>query len=306
MNQLVEDFLQYLRHERGQAEHTQRTYAALLSRFITWAEKQGLADWKSVEFSHLMAFLQHERERALANQPKESSRRLSSESLYLEIAALRAFYRFAENEKLLPANVAENLSLPRRWKRLPKALTSQEIDKLLAPETPETPQNLCDQAVLELAYASGLRLAELRNARLEHLHLDASFINVIGKGNKERVVPLGRKAVAALERYLSVGRPKLVRPRSPATVFLTKRGTPFAPVTLWLHIKQRVRRAGIPRNVTPHMLRHSFATHLLDHGADLRVIQELLGHASISTTEVYTHVAAHRLREVHRKYHPRP
>jgi integrase/recombinase XerD len=253
-----------------------------------------------------MAFLQHERERVLANQPKESPRRLSSESLYLEIAALRAFYNFAQNEKLLPANVAENLSLPRRWKRLPKALTSLEIDKLLAPETPETPKNLCEQAVLELAYASGLRLAELRNARLEHLHLDAGFINVIGKGNKERVVPIGRKAVAALERYLSVGRPRLVTPRSPANVFLTKRGTPFAPVTLWLRIKQRVGRAGIPRNVTPHMLRHSFATHLLDHGADLRVIQELLGHASISTTEVYTHVAASRLRDVHRKYHPRP
>ena len=306
MNQLVEDFLQYLRHERGQAEHTQRTYAALLNKFIAWAGKQGLVDWKAVELSHLMAFLLHERERALANEPKESARRLSSESLYLEIAALRAFYRFAENEKLLPANVAEHLSLPRRWKRLPKALTSAEIDKLLTPETPETPQNLCDQAVLGLAYASGLRLAELRNARLEHLHLDASFINVIGKGNKERVVPLGRKAVAALERYLNVARPRLVTPRSTANVFLTKRGTPFAPVTLWLRIKQRARRAGIPRNVTPHMLRHSFATHLLDHGADLRVIQELLGHASISTTEVYTHVAAHRLRDVHRKYHPRP
>ena len=306
MNQLVEDFLQYLRHERGQAEHTQRTYAALLNKFVAWAGKQGLADWKSVELSHLMAFLLHERERALANEPKESARRLSSESLYLEIAALRAFYRFAEKEKLLPANVAEHLSLPRRWKRLPKALTNAEIDKLLTPETPETPQNLCDQAVLELAYASGLRLAELRNARLEHLHLDASFINVIGKGNKERVVPLGRKAVAALERYLNVARPKLVTPRSTANVFLTRRGTPFAPVTLWQRIKQRVRRSGIPRNVTPHMLRHSFATHLLDHGADLRVIQELLGHASISTTEVYTHVAANRLRDVHRKYHPRP
>jgi integrase/recombinase XerD len=306
MNQLVEDFLQYLRHERGQAEHTQRTYAALLNRFVAWAGKQGLADWKSVELSHLMAFLLHERERALANEPKESARRLSSESLYLEIAALRAFYNFAQNEKLLPANVAENLSLPRRWKRLPKALTNQEIDKLLAPETPETPKNLCEQAVLELAYASGLRLAELRNARLEHLHLDAGFINVIGKGTKERVVPLGRKAVAALERYLSAGRPRLVTPRSTANVFLTRRGTAFASVTLWLRIKQRVRRAGLSRNVTPHMLRHSFATHLLDHGADLRVIQELLGHASISTTEVYTHVAASRLREVHRKYHPRP
>ena len=306
MHTLVEDFLQYLRHERGQAEHTQRTYAALLNKFVAWAGRQGLHDWPSVELRHLMAFLQHERERALANGPKQSPRRLSSESVYLEIAALRAFYRFAENEKLLPANIAGSLSLPRRWKRLPKALTSGEIDKLLAPERPETAQNLCDQAVLELAYASGLRLAELRGVRLEQLHLEAGFINVVGKGNKERVVPLGRKAVAALERYIEAARPQLVSPRSPANVFLTKRGTPFAPVTLWLRIKQRVRRAGIDRNVTPHMLRHSFATHLLEHGADLRVIQELLGHASISTTEVYTHVAGNRLREVHRKYHPRP
>jgi integrase/recombinase XerD len=303
---LVEHFLQHLRHERGQAEHTQRTYAVLLSKFVTWANTQGLTDWKAVELRHLMAFLQHERERALANQPKDSPRRLSSESVYLEIAALRAFYRFAENEKLLPTNLAENLSLPRRWKRLPKALTGREIERLLAPETPETPQGLCDHAVLELAYASGLRLAELRGVRLEQLHLEAGFINVIGKGNKERVVPLGRKAVAALQRYLEAGRPKLVTPRSPANVFLTKRGTPFAAVTLWLRIKQRVRRAGISRNVTPHMLRHSFATHLLEHGADLRVIQELLGHANISTTEIYTHVAGNRLREVHRKFHPRP
>jgi integrase/recombinase XerD len=306
MQTLLEDFLQHLRHERGQAEHTQRTYAALLNKFISWAATQGLTDWKTVELRHLMSFLQHERERALANQPKDSSRRLSSESVYLEIAALRAFYRYAENEKLLPQNIAENLSLPRRWKRLPKALTNREISKLLAPESAETPANLCDQAVLELAYASGLRLAELRNLRLEQLHLEAGFINVIGKGNKERVLPVGKQAVAALEKYLSTGRPKLVTARSPANVFLTKRGTPFAPVTLWLRIKQRVGRGGIERNVTPHMLRHSFATHLLENGADLRIIQELLGHATISTTEVYTHVTGKRLRDVHRKFHPRP
>jgi integrase/recombinase XerD len=306
MQTLVEDFLEHLRHERGQAEHTQRTYAALLSKFVAWAGEQGLSDWHSVELRHLMAFLEHERRRALLNQPEDSPRRLSSESVYLEIAALRAFYRFAENEKMLPANIAENLSLPRRWKRLPKALTNREIEKLLEPETPETPPSLCDQAVLELAYASGLRVAELRNVRLEQLHLDAGFVNVIGKGNKERVVPLGRKAVAALQRYLEAGRPKLVTPRSPANVFITQRGTPFAPVTLWLHIKRRVGRAGIPRNITPHMLRHSFATHLLENGADLRVIQELLGHANISTTEVYTHVAGSRLREVYRRFHPRP
>jgi integrase/recombinase XerD len=306
MQTLVEDFLQHLRHERGQAEHTQRTYAALLNKFVAWAANNGLKDWTSVELRHLMAFLEHERERAPSDAPKDSPRRLSSESVYLEIAALRAFYRFAETEKLLPINIAENLSLPRRWQRLPKALTGQEIEKLLVPEEPETPQRLCDLAVLELAYASGLRLAELRNLRLEQLHLESGFINVIGKGNKERVVPLGRKAIGAVQRYLEAGRPKLVRARSPANLFLTKRGTPFAPVTLWLRIKQRVQRAGIDRNITPHMLRHSFATHLLENGADLRVIQELLGHANISTTEVYTHVTGNRLRDIHRKFHPRP
>ena len=305
MQTLIEDFLQYLRHERGQAEHTQKTYAALLGKFIAWASKQGLNDWKQVELKHLMAFLQHERERPLADEPKESIKRLSSESVYLEIAALRAFYRFAETEKLLPVNVAENLSLPRRWQRLPKALTNDEIKKLLEPEKPETPKSLCDQAVLELAYASGLRLAELRNLRLEQLHLDAGFINVIGKGNKERVVPVGKIAVAALNHYIEIGRPKLVTLRSPANVFLTKRGTPFASVTLWLRIKNRVKRTGVVRNITPHMLRHSFATHLLEHGADLRVIQELLGHANISTTEIYTHVTGNRLRAIHRKFHPR-
>ena len=325
MQNLVEDFLQFLRHERGQSDNTARTYAALLGKFTAWAAQNHLTDWKSVELKHLMAFLQHERTRAArvgrtpsrtvppaddvgssgASSRRDSTKRLSSESVYLEIAALRAFYKFAENEKLLPLNVAENLSLPRRWKRLPKALSNEEIEKVLAPEAPETRESQRDQAILELAYASGLRLSELRNLRMEQLHLEAGFINVIGKGNKERVVPVGKKAVEAINRYLAAGRPKLVTPKSPANVFLTRRGTPFASVTLWLRIKNRVRRAGIARNITPHMLRHSFATHLLEHGADLRVIQELLGHANISTTEIYTHVTGNRLREIHRKFHPR-
>ena len=321
MQALVEDFLQYLRHERGQSDNTAKTYAALLGKFTGWAETQQLTDWRAVELKHLMAFLLHERTRRLLPfgrapsraggnaQPqtpgKTAAKVLSGESVYLEIAALRAFYKFAENEKLLPANLAENLSLPRRWKRLPKALSSDEIEKLLTPETPATKETLCDQAILELAYASGLRLSELKNLRLEQLHLDAGFINVIGKGNKERVVPVGRTAAAALQAFLAHGRPNLVTPKSPANVFLTKRGTPFAAVTLWLHIKNRVRRTGITRNITPHMLRHSFATHLLENGADLRVIQELLGHANISTTEIYTHVTGRRLRDIHRQFHPR-
>ena len=329
MQPLVDHFLQYLRHERGQSDNTAKTYAALLGKFTAWAETQQLKDWLAVELKHLMAFLGYERARKLlppgrpptrpgpdpaAEQDPEAAeaaagaprpRRLSGESVYLEIAALGAFYKFAEHEKILPVNLAENLSLPRRWQRLPKGLSSAEIETLLQPEALATPQNLCDQAILELAYASGLRLSELKNLRLEQLHLDAGFIQVIGKGNKERVVPVGKKAIAALHRFLEAGRPKLVTAKSPANVFLTQRGTPFAAVTLWLHIKNRVQRAGIERNLTPHMLRHSFATHLLEHGADLRVIQELLGHANISTTEVYTHVTGNRLREIHRKFHPR-
>ena len=252
-----------------------------------------------------MAFLQHERERALADQPKESSRRLSSESVYLEIAALRAFYRFAENEKLLPANVAENLSLPRRWKRLPKALTNEEIKKLLEPEKPETPESLCDQAVLEL----GLRLRPAARGTAQPPPRTASSRCRLHQRHRQR--QQGARRAGREQRPWSVEPLHRSRPAETGHAafagecFFDRRGTPFAAVTLWLRIKQRVRRAGVARNITPHMLRHSFATHLLEHGADLRVIQELLGHANISTTEVYTHVTGNRLRDIHRKFHRR-
>ncbi len=305
MDELVEDFLQYLRNERGQSERTQRTYAGLLRKFTIWAARHGIASWREVELAHLTAFLLHEQQRPLTGKPEAPPRRLSTSSVYLEIAALRAFYRFATAEKHLPANVAEQLSLPRRWKRLPRSLAHDEIATLLTPPARGQPWELCDHAILELAYASGLRLSELCGLRLEQLHLEAGFVTVIGKGNKERVVPVGSKACDALRTFLDAGRPRLVTRRSPGAVFLTRRGTAFAHRTMWARIKRAVRRSGIARPVTPHMLRHSFATHLLEHGADLRVIQELLGHASIGTTEIYTHVANQQLREVHRKFHPR-
>lgn len=305
MHSLVEDFLQHIRNERGQAAHTQRTYSALLGRFIRWTESHNIHSWELVRLEHLTEFLKHEQERKVARTGDDSGKKLSPSSLYLAIAAFRAFYKFCESEKLLPTNVAENLSLPQRWKRLPKNLTAGEIDQLLRATQPEAPESLCDDAILELAYASGLRLSELRTLRIEQLNLEAGFINVIGKGNKERLVPMGRGAIQSLNRYLEAGRPKLVTGKSPGAVFLTRRGTPFAAPTLWLHIKKRVKMRGIERNVTPHMLRHSFATHLLEHGADLRVIQEMLGHASISTTEIYTHVSGQRLQQVHRRHHPR-
>lgn len=320
MDELIEDFLQHLRLERGLSENTVKTYAVQLNRFASWGSKAGIVSWGGVDSEKLMAFLQHERDRKqggrgrpprtrkpeAADTAEKPAKRLSNESLYLGIAAIRAFFRYAQREGHVRENPAEQLSLPRRWKRLPKALTIQEVLRLLQPLTPESPASLCDQAILELSYASGLRLRELCDLRIEQLHLDAGFVTVIGKGDKERVVPMGRQAIEVLRRYLDVARPKLVQRKSPGNVFLTLRGTRFASVTLWLRIKRRARLAGIERNVTPHMLRHSFATHLLEHGADLRVIQEMLGHSSIATTEVYTHVAGDRLQDAHQKFHPRP
>ncbi len=304
MDALIEDFLFHIRHERGQSENTQRTYAAQFKMFVVWSKQRGLTDWKQVTTQHLIDFLELERDRKpAANRPGNA--KMSSASVYLRVAALRAFFRFTELNNLLPSNPAANLSLPRRAKRLPKDLTAAEIAQILRPLAVDSPDPLCDQAILELAYASGLRLSELKGLRLEQLHLDEGFATVIGKGNKERVVPVHRVAVDLIRRYLDVARPKLVTAKSPGVVFLTHRGTKFASETLWKRIKKRVRLAGIERNVTPHMLRHSFATHLLENGADLRVIQELLGHSSIATTEIYTHVTGRRLREVHRKFHPR-
>ena len=210
MQALIEEFGQYLRHERGQSEHTQKAYSNILNRFADWAGTRQLARWNAVKLSHLLSYLDHQRNKETPTgdhakkkrgRPRSESAKLSTESLYLEIAAMKAFYRFCVQEQFLPSNVAENLTLPRRWKRLPKALTAGEIVFLLRPPEPSTPSSLCDHAMLELCYASGLRLAELRGLRLEQLRLDAGFIQVIGKGNKERVVPVGRRAVEAIELH---------------------------------------------------------------------------------------------------------
>ena len=314
MQALIEEFGQYLRHERGQSEHTQKAYSNILTRFANWSNQQSIKNWNEIEFTHLLGYLKHQRKKITSKsnesqrkpgRPRSESTKLSTGSLYLEIAAIKAFYRFCVQEEFLPRNLAENLSLPRRWQRLPKALTHLEIEKLLQPINPITPASLCNHAMLELCYASGLRLGELQGLRMEQLRLDAGFIQVIGKGNKERVVPVGRRAINSIKNYLEYGRPKLIRKNSPGNVFLTQRGTSFASVTLWTRIKKCCIVAGINRNITPHMLRHSFATHLLEHGADLRIIQELLGHSSISTTEAYTHIAGQRLKAIHQEFHPR-
>lgn len=305
LRNVLDDFLIYLRHEKGSSENTQKTYSALLNSFAEWVFRHKITSWSDCTTKDLTEYLNDEHARSIKDMPTSPAHPPSESTIYLEIAAIKAFFQYCENEKILPTNIAETLSRPRRIKGLPNTLDTEEIDRLLRLPEQMQPWDYCDYAVLELAYACGLRLSELCNLRLEQLHLPEKFITVIGKGNKERVIPIGEKAIKSIENYLQHGRTALTTPKSPGTLFITRRGTKFAPVTLWLHIKKRLRLAGISKEITPHTLRHSFATHLLEHGADLRIIQELLGHADIGTTEIYTHVTNARLTNVFRKFHPR-
>jgi len=303
MQTLVDDFLQYLRTERGQSENTQKTYSALLSRFVRWAEEHQIAKWVNVQLKHLTSFLQDERQRALLNRDQKKERKLSSESVYLQIAALRAFYRYAENEKLLRANPAEHLSLPRRWKRLPKGLSDDEIKKLLRPLTPQTPSSLCDQALLELAYASGLRLSELRNLRLEQLQLAAGFITVIGKGNKERIIPVNKEIIAAIRHYQDLKRKEFDTKEE--VLLVTEKGKKMYPRYAWLAVNRSLALSSTLDKKSPHVLRHTFATHLMNNGADLNAVKELLGHSSLAATQVYTHNTIEKLKKTYLQAHPR-
>ena len=223
----------------------------------------------------------------------------------LDAVAIRIFFRFLVSRQGWLQNPAESLSLPRPEKHLPETLNPGDVRRLIESVGQGDPQGLRDRAMLELLYSSGLRVSELCNARLENLDLDSGFIRVTGKGNKTRMVPVGAPAFAAMKSYLESARPELVRPRTGAEIFLSIRGKKLTPQRIWQLIKQYAARAGLDINVFPHLLRHSFATHLLGGGADLRIIQELLGHADISTTQIYTHVEKSGLKAVLKKFHPR-
>jgi integrase/recombinase XerD len=199
----------------------------------------------------------------------------------------------------------EALPLPRIERYLPETLNEVEVERLIESIDTKVPHGLRDRAMMELLYASGLRISELANVRLENVDLDLGVVRVTGKGNKMRIVPVGSEACKALASYLSTERPKLVKRRSGSEIFLSERGTKLTTARIWQSVKRISRHSGLEKNVYPHLLRHSFATHLLSNGADLRIIQEMLGHADISTTQVYTHVDQHRLKSVHRQFHPR-
>jgi len=290
----VKAFQHYLQAERGLAANTLMAYGRDLERFTGWVAEGGLSDYlhPSVrDFGHYLVFLRDEG--------------LAPPSVARHLVALKMFYRFLRLEERTTENTVELLSSPALWERIPQVLSPESVEKLLAAPQPGERFYLRDRAILELMYATGSRASEVVGLKLADLYLDSAFVKCFGKGNKQRVVPLGAPAIEALREYLEESRPKLVRAAETPWVFVSRGGKALTREMLWVLVKKYVRQAALNVRVSPHTLRHSFATHLLAGGADLRTVQELLGHANIRTTQQYTHVDRDRLKAIHRKYHPR-
>jgi integrase/recombinase XerD len=297
-NALTDDLLafhQYLQSERGLAANTLLAYRRDLEHFAQWVASGGLPNYLSPNVRELSGFLEFLRDANLA--PPSVARHL---------VALKMFYRFLRLEERVQSSAVDLLSSPNLWERIPQVLSPESIEKLLAAPQPQERFFLRDKAILETMYATGNRASEVVGLKLEDLFLESRFCKCFGKGGKQRVVPLGRHALLALQAYLTQLRPQLVQaaPEAP-WVFVSRGGRALTREMLWILIKKYVKRAGLNPRVSPHTLRHSFATHLLAGGADLRTVQELLGHASIKTTQHYTHVDRDRLKAIHRKFHPR-
>jgi integrase/recombinase XerD len=294
VEQLVDAFLDHLAIERGLAENTRLAYRADLSQFTDFLRRRGIQQLNAAQRQHITEYLLGRRKGGL-----------SARSLSRHLAAIRMFCRFLFREKLLPADITQTIDSPKLWRTLPHSLDYEEVERLLAAPSIRTRLGLRDRAMLEFMYATGLRVSEVAHIKLSDINFEAGFVRSIGKGNKERIVPVGKQAVEWVQRYIHEARALFAGADSTAEVFVSTRGQPLSRKTIWRLIKKHVRTAGITKNITPHTLRHSFATHLLDNGGDLRVIQEMLGHADISTTQVYTHVDQRRLKEAHYRYHPR-
>ena len=291
----IDRFVLYLATERGLSDNYQLSTRRSLETFSDWAiKRKGLASPRQVELGALTEFLASEKERGLAPG-----------SMKVVVVALKIFFRFLKMRLMNDRDPADLIPLPRLSKFLPKTLNQGEVRRLLEANLQGRPFPLRDRAILELFYASGLRISELAGARLENLNLQDRIIRVTGKGSKMRLVPVGRIACESLERYLTNERVHLVAKKTGNEVFLSIHGKKLTTQRIWQILKEIAAAAGFETNVYPHLLRHSFATHLLANGADLRIIQELLGHADIATTQIYTHVEQSRLKAIHKKFHPR-
>jgi len=294
MDAALNQFYQHLTVERGLAPLTLEAYARDLRDFWEFLEARGRQDWAAVSLDEVRDYLVALEARSLGARSR--ARRLS---------ALRQFFRFLEREGQVAVNPLELLDSPRLPRKLPQVLGEREVAALLAAPDPATPQGRRDGALLEVLYATGLRVSELVGLTLKQVDLRRGVVRPLGKGSKERVVPMVAKAVAKLQDYLSQGRPHLLKGRESPYIFINHRGGRLSRQGFWKILKTYALKAGV-RGLSPHTLRHSFATHLLSRGANLRVLQLLLGHADLATTQIYTHLDAARLREVHQKAHPRP
>ena len=290
----IDSFILYLATERGLSTAYQLSVQQTLGKLLLWASKNSHEQWRDLGTDDLTAFLT-----SLRNSDLDAS------SLRIALVHLKIFFRFLVKRNLIEVDPAEPLLAPKAAAKLPETLDATTVDKLLTSIDLSKRLGLRDLAIMELFYSSGLRLSEICNSMLESLDLDDKFLRVTGKGNKTRLVPIGGRALDALKRYLNNERHTLVGKKTHSNIFLSVRGGPLSPDRVRQIVKERAQAAGLDQNIYPHLLRHSFATHLLENGADLRVIQELLGHADIATTQIYTHVDQKRLKSVHKTFHPR-
>lgn len=292
----IKDYLHFLRVERQLALNTLTSYERDLYSYIQdLSDKQQIGSLLEVERIHILAHL--ETLKTSGNSARTMARHISS---------IRSFHQFLLREKISSTDPSVHLEMPQIDRTLPKVLSIEEIEELLAVPNITKPQGLRDRAMLELLYASGMRISECISLALEDVNLTMGFVRCFGKGGKERIIPLGRTALIACEEYLREGRPKLSKINHRTDViFINQRGKPLTRQGVWKLMKEHALKAGIKNEITPHTLRHSFATHLIENGADLRAVQEMLGHADISTTQIYTHVSKKRLKEVYKQFHPR-
>jgi len=293
LNVPIRSFLNYLRVEKGLAENTLLAYGRDMAKFAAFAAKRGKGV-EEIDRGDIVDFLA-----SLYRQ------RLDSRSVARHLVTIRNFFRFAQREALRPEDPTEHLQSPRFRSRLPTFLSVDQVRRLLAQPDTNRPQGLRDQAMLELLYGTGMRVSEMLDLKLDDVHFEVGYLRCIGKGNRERLIPVGRAALGGVQKYLRQGRPKLLKKRSSSYLFVNRAGGRLGRVGFWKILAAYGRKAGFPTRISPHKLRHSFATHLLERGADLRSVQLMLGHADIATTQIYTHVVQDRLKQVYKTHHPR-
>ncbi|WP_108975690.1 site-specific tyrosine recombinase XerD [Leptospira ryugenii] len=292
-NQLLQTFQEYLSVEKGLSDNSIYSYGYDLNKFAIFLEKEHI-NFLEVKTNDIMRFLEEERER-----------KISAKTLAREVVAIRQFYKFLRDEKRLDSNPTEKIETPEVARTIPDYLTQSEIEDLFNNIKEDNLYELRDKCIFELLYSSGLRISEACNLRMTDVDMENMAITVEGKGGRQRLVPFGEKSLEILKKYLTESRPEILKKRTCEFVFVSKKGSYINRKSVWRLLNHYIKRTKIKKKVTPHTLRHSFATHLLENHADLKSVQELLGHIDISTTQIYTHMANKTLKEVHKKYHPR-